>query len=577
MADQVQITLGANVANAINGLASFARSAQLATAAFVAGFATATKHAIDFADEMGKMAQKAGETTEEFSRLAYAGELAGVGVEALKTGFKGLSNAIKENGRVFDDLGINRFSNGGFRDASEVLGDIADKFQSMPDGVRKTTLAVQLFGRSGQDMIPMLNQGREGIQKLREESDALGVTISKEFAAKAEVFNDNMTRIGMGVKGLFLKIADEVLPSLNKATKSSVSVLMGLNKELEIYFKQVNELYRKVTGSSHLAGFSGMDKKIEATPGDSGIEFLNDEAAIRLRIQKNETYFADLSKRYDVSDEQKRRSEILYLEQKESLLKKLKLVIDPNADDVNYVLEQSQKVEFTKEEAEIQEKLLPVLREKAQITERLNRLKSNSFSDNLSEGLGKAAGNAYQFSARAAETLTSSVMTAVDGLSSAMQGLIEGTRNWGDVWRNVQSSILGMVLQLIIRFTVLFALVSALSFLFPGSSFVGRLAGFAGIPGKASGGVVGAGLYQVGEQGQEYVVNNKTLSRMGSAYFDSLQAGYTPPQAAGGGGSSNVHIGFIGGPAMVGQWLETREGRAYVANIADQQIREARG
>jgi DNA-binding phage protein len=65
----------------------------IATAA-EAAFLAMAKHFINTADEMGKMAQKAGTTTETFSRMAYAGNLAGVSAESLKNGFKFLNRAI---------------------------------------------------------------------------------------------------------------------------------------------------------------------------------------------------------------------------------------------------------------------------------------------------------------------------------------------------------------------------------------------------------------------------------------------------------------------------------------------------
>lgn len=609
MADQVQVTLGANVQGALAGLASFGRAAQLAAAAFVTGFAAATKTAISLADEMGKAAQKAGQSVEEFSRMAYAAKQAGLDTSSLVDVFAKLSKTMRESGSVFRELGISRFSEGGsLRNASDVLGDISEIFQNMPDGARKTALAIQIFGKAGAEMIPMLNQGRNGLRSLKAEADALGATVSKDFARMSGEFGDNLTRIGYGLRGMANDIAKEVLPAMIKLTASVVSFMKetrtpGTGSNSFIGFLKNTVDLMGVGASAIKTAFTGGDygavmkhrdeylkrfdsraapelveagKPDQLTPDDQ-IEYLNTEEAIRLRILRNESLFADKSKRWDVDPETKRRAEILYLEQKESLLKKLKLAIDPDADNLSRQLDRESAINITKEDAEIEARLLPILREEAQITERLNQLKSNRFSDSLAGGLGGVANSALDFSARAAETVTNSVTTAIDGLAASMQGLIEGTRNWGDVWRSVQSNILGMVLQLIIRFTVLLALVSALSFLFPGSGFVGKLAGFAGIPGKASGGVIGSGLYQVGERGPEYVVNNSTLNRMGTSYFDSLQAGYTPPQAAPQGGGQAVHIGFIGGPSMVGQWLESREGRAYVADIADQRIREARG
>lgn len=49
----------------------------------------------------------------------------------------------------------------------------------------RTALAVRLFGKSGADLIPFLNQGREGVGALTAELEALGVQISGDTAARA--------------------------------------------------------------------------------------------------------------------------------------------------------------------------------------------------------------------------------------------------------------------------------------------------------------------------------------------------------------------------------------------------------
>lgn len=190
----------------------------------------------------------------------------------------------------------------------------------------------------------------------------------------------------------------------------------------------------------------------------------------------------------------------------------------------------------------------------------------------IKNSMGTAAQNISQ-------VFVAPIQGAFVGLQGSISGLIKGTMTWKDAMANVASSIVeqlvSAIAMLIAKAIILATVIAALNFIAPGLG--SALGSAAGIGAREQGGVAGPGLYQVGERGPEYVVNNPTLNRMGTSYFDSLQAGYTPPQAAPQGGGQAVHIGFIGGPSMVGQWLESREGRAYVADIADQRIREARG
>ena len=188
-----------------------------------------------------------------------------------------------------------------------------------------------------------------------------------------------------------------------------------------------------------------------------------------------------------------------------------------------------------------------------------------------------------------AATAAGSVTTALAGVADVLTGIIMGTRTWAQAMQQTTASILNMVIQMILKFTVLYGLISILQAVFPGSGFVGKFAGFAGFPGKATGGLVGSGMYQVGEKGPEYVIDNKTLNRMGTGFFQSLQNGVVPsiasvPKgmaasgggAAGSGSSMGVSLAVLGGPGAIQQWAQTREGHAYIVDIANETIRDAR-
>jgi hypothetical protein len=198
-------------------------AATVATAAFV-------KQSIDAADEMGKAAQKAGVTVEALSGLKYAADLAGVSFEGLQTGLKKLNTNIfeasqgsKSQSEAFKMLGISiKDASGNIKNADAVLIELADRFAKMPDGVEKSALAVEIFGRAGADLIPLLNSGAEGIKELTDEAARLGVVLDTETARAAEEFNDQMSRVGFAVDGLKLQLASALLPLLNELADAMV-------------------------------------------------------------------------------------------------------------------------------------------------------------------------------------------------------------------------------------------------------------------------------------------------------------------------------------------------------------------
>ena len=189
-------------------------------------FAALVKGAIDSADELNKLSQKIGISVEALSTLQFAAQLSDVGLDTLKTGLKGLSanltearSGLGEGAALFQALGVSvEDTAGNLKSSDTILLEIADRFASFEDGATKTALAVKLFGKSGMDMIPFLNQGSSGIRALMQEAERLGLKLSTETAQAAEAFNDNLTALKASTSGLGISLATELLAPLRVVT-----------------------------------------------------------------------------------------------------------------------------------------------------------------------------------------------------------------------------------------------------------------------------------------------------------------------------------------------------------------------
>jgi hypothetical protein len=182
------------------------------------------RNSINTADEMMKASQAIGIGVDELSRLRYAAELSGVSFEGLKSSL----NVINRN--LFDvagsrnnatkalaQMGIEaRTADGNLRSSTDILKDMADVFQRMPDGAEKSALSMAVLGHSGAELIPLLNGGADAMNRLLNEADEFGIVIDERTGRRAEEFNVNLTRLGKVFEGLALRIASEMLPHLIK-------------------------------------------------------------------------------------------------------------------------------------------------------------------------------------------------------------------------------------------------------------------------------------------------------------------------------------------------------------------------
>lgn len=192
---------------------------------------------VDGLDEIGKTAERVNATAESLSALKFAGELSAVSFQQLSTAFSQFSRNL-ENARrgaalqqgAFDLLGIQptALDTGGRLDAVEILSQVADGLDRVGDASKRNDILLTLFGRSGANLGPLLAQGREGIRKLVEEAEALGVVFSREQLARAEQFNDAITRFQTTIRGfvsgVFIRL-EPLLTGLVDLLQSFVSTL----------------------------------------------------------------------------------------------------------------------------------------------------------------------------------------------------------------------------------------------------------------------------------------------------------------------------------------------------------------
>ena len=181
-----------------------------------------TKSAINSAEEIGLLSQKIGISTEALSALRYQAGLANVEIGGLQIGMVKFSRSIaeasaggKQQAAAFAAMGISiKDVHGNLKPTEELLGEVSKAFASYEDGAEKAALAVELFGKSGADMIPLLNEGEEGIKRAAKEAADYGLIVSGEVARASDEFNDNLGKLKLAAQGFGNQIASELVPSL---------------------------------------------------------------------------------------------------------------------------------------------------------------------------------------------------------------------------------------------------------------------------------------------------------------------------------------------------------------------------
>ncbi|SFD83265.1 DUF4214 domain-containing protein [Massilia yuzhufengensis] len=190
--------------------------AQFAVAGFsLATLVTGVKDAVDRLADLDEMAQKTGSSVESLSVLQKVARAFGVDMSTvdsalskLAKGMAGVDEKGSKTGRALAAIGVSaRDGDGKLRDSASVMRDVADKLQGYEDGAGKAALMNDLFGKSGADLLPYMNDLSEHFDKFSATS-----TVS---AQRAAALQDQMGFLRVRTDDLYTSVAEAMLPAIS--------------------------------------------------------------------------------------------------------------------------------------------------------------------------------------------------------------------------------------------------------------------------------------------------------------------------------------------------------------------------
>ncbi|MGF6986550.1 hypothetical protein QFZ99_006091 [Paraburkholderia atlantica] len=188
---------------------------------FARSFASAITTGAQQTEALARMAERFGTTTEAISSLDYIARQSNLSTDTLATSMRNLSkamidaqdpssnaaSAIRALGLSADDLRA--------KDPAQAMADIATAMSGFKDGADKIAVARAIFGRMGDELIPMLNQGGEAFRSMEDRARALGLVMSDEAGRSAIDFGSRLTDLQSIIDGLKRRLAAELNPTIS--------------------------------------------------------------------------------------------------------------------------------------------------------------------------------------------------------------------------------------------------------------------------------------------------------------------------------------------------------------------------
>lgn len=217
----------------LSGAAGAAKLGGVGLVALAAGAVTAAGavigiavHASEAAARIYQLSQSTGVAVKDLSGLGIVSQLVGLNIETLSKGLErmdrsALAAAKSPNAatNAYKQLGISVLDTSGhLKPTVELFGEVADKFSVMQDSATKTALAMQIFGRAGAELIPVLNKGSAALKYWMDYGTQVGAILDEKTAAGAEAFRNELTKLGLISDGVQNKLMIALLPALDHIT-----------------------------------------------------------------------------------------------------------------------------------------------------------------------------------------------------------------------------------------------------------------------------------------------------------------------------------------------------------------------
>lgn len=448
------------VAIAAQGLAAIAVFQQLATSVKAA------------ADRMGDLADAAdsiGITTDALQELRYAAQMSGVQQDTLQQALvvlsKNLGDAAGGGSAAKDSLNALGLSASQLASVPlpKSLEIIADKIAAVENPMQRAALAADLFGKSGVKMINMLSDGSDGLARMREEAQEMGVVIDENIIRQAQEAGDKLDAMSSVISANLSVALINLAPILISTAQAIAGLTAAAN---DFLFGQMNADNAFASAAKYAGQYKGEVQEIADAYSEVGKAEL---ALSKIRAYDEQTYIPD-------------RSIVTNAEMRQKAARENLIAV----------------TEAHKENTEVIELETIVVDANTQAQGRSTSAREKS----------KVALEAYTKQVEALgltltefESISSTIQSSME---NAFMGMVDGTMSAKDAFRSMAADIIKELYRVLVVQRLVGSFATATS---GGSGILGVIGGALGITGNAAGGMVQAGQPSiVGEHGRELFV-----------------------------------------------------------------------
>ena len=201
-----------------------------------------TKESAAFADNIITLSMQTGQSTQQLQEFAYASELIDVSVDTLQGSLTKLTNNMQDtmNGTgnakaSFDELGVSVTNavDGSMRSANDVFYETIDALGQVKNETERDAMSMDIFGRSAQDLNPLIIQGSKTLKAYADEAHNMGYVLDDEALSALGAVDDAYQRLQKTQEGVKNQLAVEFAPYLEEFYGDATQGVKDLGKAIK--------------------------------------------------------------------------------------------------------------------------------------------------------------------------------------------------------------------------------------------------------------------------------------------------------------------------------------------------------
>lgn len=201
-----------------------------------------TKESASFADNIITLSMQTGQTTDQLQEFSYATELIDVSVDTLQGSLRKLTNNMQDamNGTgnakdAFDTLGVSVTNtvDGSMRSANDVFYETIDALGKVKNETERDAMSMDIFGRSAQDLNPLIIQGSDTLKAYADEAHNVGYVLDEEALSALGAVDDAYQRLQKTQEGVKNQLSAEFAPYLEEFYGDATQGVKDLGKAIK--------------------------------------------------------------------------------------------------------------------------------------------------------------------------------------------------------------------------------------------------------------------------------------------------------------------------------------------------------